>query len=431
MKASIKTAIPGPQAKKVLDVLKKKNGTFDAYPIVFSGEGQGCYAKDIDGNTFLDFGSQIASNPLGYNYPELIATIKQYANRSPIKFAGQDFNVKEHADLLEELLSITPKELNAAFLNNSGTEAVENAIKICMRRRPTAKVLVSFAGAFHGRTLGALSVTNSKQVQKKHFFSFPARRLPYNESAAEALQNLINREYAPEEIGCVILEHIQGEGGYNVASLKMIKKVRSLCQLYDIPYIADEVQSGMGRTGEWWAFTYYGIQPDVMAASKALQVGATISHKSWFPDVGAISNTWGGGHILDLALGKNIIEIIKKKKLLTHIKHIGDKMKKRLHELSEKYFEITNVRGKGLMLAFDLPSKESQNNLVIEAMKQGLILIGCGKAGIRLIPPYIITEREVEEGLNILEKCILKCRARGFRHTGAICDFMTCGESVT
>ncbi len=376
---------------------------------------------------FLDFASQIASNPLGYNHPELLKVVKQYASSHPIKYAGQDFGIPEHLELLESLLSITPKPLDAAFLINSGAEAVENAIKICLRARPAAKFGISFQHAFHGRTLGALSATNAKPVHKKNYWTFPMQRLPFNASAADELKDTIAREGSAENVGFVILESVQGEGGYHIPSGQMIRSVKKVCQEQNIPYIADEVQSGMGRTGEWWAFQHFGIVPDVFSSAKALQVAATVAKKSYFPEDGAISSTWGGGHRLDLALGCKIIEIIKKEKLLPHIKKQGLYLKKCVHDLPE----IRNPRGLGLMVAFDLASKELRNNVIAACLQQGLVVLGCGTAGIRLVPPYILTEKESNQACDILEKSIKLCTEPGFKHKENICNYLTCGEHHT
>ncbi|MDO8628208.1 MAG: aminotransferase class III-fold pyridoxal phosphate-dependent enzyme [Nanoarchaeota archaeon] len=425
---TIKTELPGKQSKKILYKLNQLNGANSSvYPYIHSGKGTGCYFEDIDGNVFLDFASQIASNPLGYNHPELLKVVKKYSNHHPIKYAGQDFGIEEHEQLLETLLSITPKPLNAAFLINSGAEAVENSIKICLRNRPAAKYSISFQHAFHGRTLGALSATNAKAVHKKNYWTVPMQRLPYNETAAEQLQDTINREGGAENIGYVIIESIQGEGGYNIPTKKMIKSIHTICKNNNIPYIADEVQSGMGRTGEWWAYQHFDIVPDVFSTAKALQVAATVSKKSYFPEDGAISSTWGGGHQLDLALGAATINIIKKEKLLDNIKKQGHYLKKRITELPD----IHNPRGLGLMAAFDLANKTLRDNVIIEALKKGLVTLGCGTIGIRLIPPYIITHKEIDEAMNILEHAIKKCTKQGFQHTGEICDYLTCGQNTT
>ncbi|MBI5072198.1 aminotransferase class III-fold pyridoxal phosphate-dependent enzyme [Candidatus Woesearchaeota archaeon] len=440
---SVRTQIPGPKAAKILNTLQKKNGGWSTvYPFVHSetGEGSGCYFQDIDSNTFLDFGSQISSNPLGYNHPALLETAKDYLKRTPLKFAGQDFTVKEHLDMIEELLSIAPHSMhaNAAFLINSGAEAVENAIKCAMRSRPATKLGISMTGAFHGRTLGALSCTNSKLVQKKGYLSIPMRRLSFSDNAGEELEKLLSREVAPAEVGFVIVEAIQGEGGYNIASQKMMRDLRKITKQQNIPFIADEVQSGMGRTGTWWAFEHFGIAPDFFTSAKALQVGAVVANKNWFPnESGAISSTWGGGHVLDLAMGITTIKTIKKHKLLQKNAEHGAYLRQALAELAQdsagkfKTSLIQNIRGKGLMNAFDLPTKKMREDIVLQLLKQGIVVLGCGKTGIRLLPPYIVTKKEIDIFLEQLESALKICNKKGPVHTGPICSYGMCADMHT
>ncbi len=423
----LKTAIPGPKSTAHLAQLRKRNGGWAVpHPLVLSGKGEGAYCEDIDRNTFLDFASQVASNPLGYNHPELLQTLKEHSKRFPVKFGGQDFTIEEHLEMIESVLSISPKPFNAAFLTNSGAEAVENAIKIFMHNRPATKFGVSMEHAFHGRTLGALSLTNSKLVQKKGFLRFPMSRIPFDETAADKLELIVHSEGAAEEIGFVVIECIQGEGGYNIASHKMIQELRKKTREYGIPLVCDEVQSGMGRTGKWWAFEHYGIVPDGFAAAKALQVGAVVAEKKNFPaEPGSISSTWGGGHSLDLALGIKTIEIIKKEKLLKKNEQHGKMIVKRLQEFDH----VWEPRGLGLMAAFDVPTQAIRNHTVIECAKNGLLILGCGTHGIRIIPPYIIEKEQIEEGMNVLERAVKTASQKGFRHSGKIFGFFHCAAS--
>jgi len=419
------TSIPGPKSVQILNKLKEKNGGWGvSYPFVHSSKGKGAYCEDIDGNRFLDFGSQIASNPLGYNHPDMLELLSTYKRRFPIKFAGQDFTLKEHLKLIEELTSVAPKNMDSAFLVNSGAEAVENAIKICMRSRDRAITGISMRGAFHGRTLGALSLTNSNPVHKKGYMKLPMLTVPYDETAAQSLEKILSTR-SPEKIAFIILEHLQGEGGYNIPSKKMIKELRKVAKQNGIPYISDEIQAGLGRTGKWWAFEHYGIEPDVFTSAKALQVGAVVANKSVFPnEYGAISTTWGGGHILDLAIGIKTIEIIKKKRLLQRNVKIGEYCLKGLNDIKE----VSGARGLGLMMAFDLPTPEKRDDVIIECARNGLIVLGCGKKSIRIIPPYIVEKEDIDAGLEVIENAIKICKSRKFHHRGKICDFIHCGR---
>ncbi len=419
--------LPGLKSSKILDKLKKLNvGYSHPFPFVHSGEGDGCYFRDIDGNLFLDFASQIASNPLGYADSELREVMRDSAKYPPLKYAGQDFTVAKHVELLEELFTITPKELNTAILVNSGAEAVENCIKIALRKQQNAKFGVAFLGAFHGRTLGALSCTSSNPIYKKNFLFVPTKHLPFNEAALDYLDRIIDEVSHPSEIGFVIIEPIQGEGGYNVAPDKLMRGLRKITKQNNIPLIVDEVQSGMGRTGKWWCVEHYGFTPDIMSAAKALQVGAAITKKAWTPEPGSLSSTWGGGHVLDLAMGIKTIQIIKKRKLLNNVVKMGDYLMKQLRES-----KLENVRGKGLMLAFDMPSRDARNNFIIECLRNGLLLIGCGERGVRVIPPYIVTQEEIDKAIRIIQKAALKTSSPFFKHTGKICNYLTCGEVHT
>jgi len=332
MKPYIRTKLPGPKSQIIINKLKKLNiAHSDPYPYVHSRKGSGCYFKDIDNNIFLDFACQIASNPLGYNHKELNKVIKKYKVH-PIKYAGQDFNVKEHSDLLEELMTIVPKSLQKAFLVNSGAEAVENCLKLAMRKQKKAKFGISFQDDFHGRTLGALSFTHSKPIQKQNFFSLPNKTLPFSVAALDKLKKII-RQHGSSSVGFVLMEAIQGEGGYNVAPKDLIQGIRKITKSHNIPFIIDEVQAGMGRTGKWWAHQHFNIQPDLMSSAKALQVGAAVANKKFSLAPGSISSTWGGGHTLDLSIGLKTIQIIKKRKLLSNITKRGSYLTKNLTQI--------------------------------------------------------------------------------------------------
>lgn len=423
------TPVPGPKSLRILRRLRERNGGWSvSYPMVLSGGGEGPYCRDIDGNVFLDFASQIASNPLGYNHPQLLEVMREYSVRFPVKYAGQDFVVEEHLSMIEALTSVSPKGMDTAFLINSGAEAVENAIKICIRRRPATKIGISFTGAFHGRTLGALSMTNSSAIQKKGYLRIPTMRLPYDDSADERLERILRSECAPDEVGFVILEHVQGEGGYVPAPKGMVENVRRITRENGIPYIADEVQSGVGRTGRWWAFEHYGITPDIFTSGKALQVAAVVSGKGMFPgEAGAISSTWGGGHVLDMALGMKTLDIIRREKLLQRNEKMGRYLLRALKDVSG----ISGQRGVGMMLAFDLASPHNRDEVIIECMKNGLIVLGCGRRSIRLVPPYVIEQEDADRAVGIIGAAVKRCRQPAFCHRGPIAEFLRCSRHIS
>ena len=419
----IKGKLPGRKSSVILNKVKKLNGAWGevpgVLPFVASGKGRGCYFQDVDGNTFLDFASQIASNPLGYNHKRLLKVVKQYKTQ-PIKYAGQDFATKEHLDLLEELLSICPGK-DTAFLVNSGAEAVENALKISMRKRSQSSYGIAFQGAFHGRTLGALSCTNSKPIHKKGYWKFRMKHLAYNESFKEKLQKILSQD--SKKVGFVIVEPVQGEGGYKIPSQKMMRDLSKLCHRYKVPLIADEVQAGMGRSGKWWAHQHYpDFQSDVMTSAKALQVGAVVSRKEMFPkEAGALSSTWGGGHVLDLAIGAETIRIIKDEKLLSHNKRMGKYLVRALKDLN-----VLEPRGLGLLCAFDLPTAKMRDNVVLEMISKGVVVLAAGERSIRLIPPYIVSEKEIDIAVDILDQAVSNVSKKGFVHKGKVCEITGC-----
>ena len=365
-------------SKQIVDKTKKYclQTTF-AYPLTIKS-GHGCYLKDIDNKFYLDFTSNVCSCNVGYNHPEIIRTIGNFVGVGAHKIAGQDFYSEEQAKLAEKILKIVPSNLKKILFVNTGAEAVENAIKFAFRKKgPLAGV--SCTHAFHGRSLGALSLTDSKAVQKKNYPEINHELIKFctkdNDTEVNGLEDLIQREGTP---AFVIVECLQGEGGYNVASKKFIRNLRNTSKKYDFPLIFDEVQSGMGRTGKWWAFQHFGVKPDIMTSGKGLQVGATITSKEYEPkEPGSVSSTWGGGHRIDLAIGLKTIEIIEKEKLLRNATKMGNYMMKRLKDI--KSSKIIDVRGIGLMIGVEFSNKKYQKGVVQNAFKKGLLLLGCGE----------------------------------------------------
>ncbi|MEO9365468.1 MULTISPECIES: aminotransferase class III-fold pyridoxal phosphate-dependent enzyme [Candidatus Nitrosocaldus] len=402
MKHKIVVEPPGQNARTIIDTMSRNcyNSTF-VYPLVIE-DGEGCYIKDVDGNVYLDFTSNIGSSPLGYKHPDVMDVLKEYSNTGVHKIAGQDFYCREHAELAERLLSIVPKGFKA-FLINSGAEAVENAIKIAYRRMG-ALPGVSCINAFHGRTLGALTFTFSKPVQKSNFPELPVKRIKFcssdDDPEIDAVENLLKEN----KVAFIITEIVQGEGGYNVASKRFIKMLREYTSKYGVPLIIDEVQSGMGRTGRWWAFEHYGVEPDIMAVAKALQVGATLYRRELDPgQQGVLSSTWGGGSRIDLAVGAKIIDVIRRDNLLSNAERIGGIILKALRDMADdSNGKVVDVRGIGLMIGVEFISKEVRDSFIINAFKHGLLLLPAGIKVIRVIPPLIIREDEVQEGVELM-----------------------------
>lgn len=407
MESRIVVEPPGPAARRVIEKMKKNcyDSTF-TYPLVIA-DGSGSFLQDVDGNTFLDFTSNIGSCPLGYSHPEIMNILVDKSRNGAHKIAGQDFYCKEHADLSEQVASIIPKGFKMFFVN-SGAEAVENAVKIAYRKMsnttPSMLPGMSCINAFHGRTLGALSFTFSKPVQKKGYPELPVLRIKFCTSDSDPEIDEAEKLLAKNKVAFILSEVVQGEGGYNIASGKFIKNLRKCADRYGVPLILDEVQSGMGRTGKWWAFEHYGVRPDSMSAAKALQVGMAAYDGSLDPcEQGAMSSTWGGGSRIDMAVGAKVIEVIKKDRLLDNAMVMGAKLKNGLLELVEKG-GVTDVRGLGLMIGIEFDSKKSRDEKLSRAFKNGLLLLPAGQKAMRVIPPLTINEEELDEGLQLLNQ---------------------------
>lgn len=377
------------------------------YPMTIV-DGKGSYLKDANGNWYLDFNSNVASCPLGYRHPEIMKVKRQYASLGAHKIAGQDFYTPEAADLAEALVKISPKTCcSKVFLINSGAEAVENAIKFAYRRTGP-RYGISFEKGFHGRTLGALTFTHSKIVHKKNYPELQHHVLPFvtedSDPNINEIDHVLNEEGKP---AFVIIEAQQGEGGYRPASTKFVQKLRRVTRRQNIALILDEVQAGMGRTGKWWSFEHYDIQPDIFTAAKALQVGATIcADRFCVKESGSVSSTWGGGDRLDLAVGLKTIEVIKRENLLRRARVMGGETRKRLLEFKDKYRSVTDVRGLGFMLAIEINNQKFRNHIVHTAFRKKLSLLGCGDKSIRIVPPLNISEKDLNKGLDILEGCL-------------------------
>jgi 4-aminobutyrate aminotransferase len=400
------TNIPGPKSRKLVDEFK--NITYDStftYPLVFK-TGRGCVIEDIDGIEFLDFTSNIGSCPLGYSYPDILDVIKEYCSseRGVHKIAGQDFYCEEHFDIASKLLSISKKNSKVFFIN-SGAEAVENAIKIAYKKMGPL-IGISCNGDFHGRTLGALSFTMSKEIQKTNFPELPVKRIKFCTSDSDPEINQLESLIKEYKVAFIITEIIQGEGGLNVASKLFIHHIRKLADEYKVPLIFDEVQSGMGRTGKWWAYEHYGVEPDIMTVAKALQVGATVYDKGYDPpEPGVLSSTWGGGSRIDMAIGTKIIEIILKNNLLSNSQKIGDVLLKNFVDIVG-INGLIDARGIGLMIGLEFDTKVTRDFIVNSLFKKGLLILPAGMKSIRIMPPLIINEEEAMKGFSLISDTI-------------------------
>ncbi|MFB6111490.1 MAG: aspartate aminotransferase family protein [Halobacteriaceae archaeon] len=393
----------------------------------------GPFCTDVDGNVLLDFTSHVASAPLGYNNPTLRDRLGAFDLPDPGKIAGQDFYASGGwppedpefpgpTQLMDRIRDRTSHyDLDTVFLSNSGAEAVENAIKICYQDRPSAGKGLTFEGAFHGRTLGALSLNRSKAPHRRHFPEIPGiESVPFcdDEGCTAATcscgffptetDSVLRRKLRPgqgsldpETLAYVILEPIQGEGGYRFPSDAFMDELAALTEEHDIPVIADEIQAGLGRTGEFWGSDNYPIEPDVITAAKGLRVGATVANRDRFPvDKARLSSTWGAGDIVAALQGCLTLDVIEDEGLLDNAVRRGRQLRDLLTDLEAPFVE--NVRGKGLMVAFDLDTKDRREAVIKASLNRGLLLLGCGHRTIRVLPPLDVREREIEIGVDVL-----------------------------
>ncbi|HET6726978.1 MAG TPA: aminotransferase class III-fold pyridoxal phosphate-dependent enzyme [Nitrososphaeraceae archaeon] len=400
------TNIPGPKASKLVHKFKKivYDSTF-TYPLVIK-TGTGCVIEDVDGMEFLDFTSNIGSCPLGYSHPEILAVIKDYSSieRGVHKIAGQDFYCEEHLEIANKLLSISKKNSKVFFIN-SGAEAVENAIKIAYKKKGPLPGISCNSG-FHGRTLGALSFTLSKEVQKTNFPELPVKRIKFCTVDSDPQINHLESLLKEYKVAFILTEIIQGEGGLNVASKLFIQNIRKLANQYEVPLIFDEVQAGMGRTGKWWAYQHYGVEPDIMAVAKAIQVGATVYDKKYNPvESGVLSSTWGGGSRIDMAIGTKIIDIILKNNLLSNSQKIGDMLLKNFVDFIG-INGVIDARGIGLMIGVEFDTKITRDFIVKRLFKKGLLVLPAGMKSVRIMPPLIINEEEAAKGASLINETI-------------------------
>lgn len=440
---AIKKGPPGPNGRKWVSLHHKYGAvSTHAFPFVWDIKkpAVGPFCTDPDGNVFMDFNCNVASSPFGYNHPEIISAMKEAGFVDPVKMAGQDFylatgkdphnSLEIVANLQERIIKISkPLGFKRVFLSNSGAEAVENAIKLCYARG--GSYAFTFLGGFHGRTLGALSLNRSKAVHRRGYPSISkVVELPFckckthcvcgwriykKELGREvtALEEMIDNDVGkidPREGAFIIIEPVQGEGGYNIGNKEFMADLSKLAKKHKIPIIADEVQSGVARTGKWWASEHFDFEPSIISAAKALRVGATIGKDEMFPnEQSRISSTWGAGDIYNSIVACKTLEIIEKHNLLKNAEKMGSYYIKRLKELGEKYPEkIVEVRGLGLMDAVEFSSKDERDKIEIECFKQGLITLGCGYRTLRLLPPLDVRERELDISVEILGAAIKK-----------------------
>lgn len=394
-------------------------------------DASGPFCTDVDGNVLLDFTSHVAAAPLGYNNEKLLDETPPDLP-DPAKIAGQDFYVSwgpspEDAafpgptQLLDRLTDATTQYgMDTVFLSNSGAEAVENAMKISYAGR--GHRAFTFDGAFHGRTLGALSLNRSKAVHRRGFPEVPGIvSAPYCSCTEECtcgwktdgpggnvIADMLHPDRGvvdPAEVAYIILEPIQGEGGYRLPNTEFLEDITAIREEYGIHIIADEIQSGIGRTGEMWAVDHTPLDPDIITSGKALRVGATISRSEVFPEErGRLSSTWGAGDILASLMAVRTLDVIDEYNLLENATRRGRQIRETLTD--EAANDVVDVRGRGLMLGIEFETKQLRDAVVDAALKRGLLTLGCGHKTLRLLPPLDVTEREATLGVSLLMAAI-------------------------
>jgi 4-aminobutyrate aminotransferase len=414
----IVTELPGPRARNIIerDEAVASPSLTRAYPLV-AHSGAGCVVTDVDGNRFLDFAAGIAVCSTGHSHPQVVAAIKEQADRL-IHIAATDFYEPRYLEFMERLAAIAPfAEKARVFLTNSGTEAVEGAIKLA-RYHTHRPGIIAFEGGFHGRTMGALSLTNSKVKQRAgfgplvpmvHHAPFPRVR-PWREGSggdgtAELdflKRTIFGRQISPSDVAAIVVEPIQGEGGYFPAPATFLQGLRELCDEHGILLVADEIQSGMGRTGRWWAIEEAGVEPDIVTTAKGIAsgmpIGAFIARDSvWTWPPGAHGSTFAGNPVC-AAAGLATLDVIESEGL-ANAAAMGDRLRAGLENVATD--AVRDVRGRGLMLGVEFGSHEAAEAVQDAAFRAGLLTLECGESSLRFSPPLIVSEAEVDIAIRL------------------------------
>jgi len=431
----IKTPLPGPRGKQVIEYDSKyiSPSLHREYPLV-AERGRGAIVEDADGNAFLDFAAGIAVCSTGHCHPKVVAAIQRQAAEL-IHIAGTDFYHRHMPELAERLVATMPGSHHwKVFFGNSGTEAVEGAIKLARYATKRDK-LIAFYGCFHGRTLGSLSLTASKNTQRKHFgtllggvehIPYPyAYRCAYGHTqencggeVIEVLeQQVFKRLFAPEEVAAIIVEPIQGEGGFIPAPFSFLRELQRICNEYGILLIMDEVQAGMGRTGKMWAYDHAAVTPDIVLTAKGIASGMPISAfiakesvMQWKP--GSHGTTYGGNPVC-VAAALATLDLIEGG-LMVNAKKLGDYIFCKINDWPKRFRIVGDVRGKGLMIGVEIVrdqktkerAKELRDKVVVNAFRRGLLTLGSGENSIRMSPPLIIDEEQADCAIRIMEEAI-------------------------
>ena len=422
--------LPGPKARALIErdraVVSPSYGR--DYPFVMD-RGRGAEVWDVDGNRFIDFASGIAVCSTGHSHPDVVAAIKSASER--FLHISSDYWHQGQVELGEAIAALDPVSGPAlSFFANSGTEAVEAALKLARQVSGRSR-FIGFLGGFHGRSMGSLAFTASKYTQQRGYFpTMPGvTHVPYpnayrplfagdDQGAAVVayIEQLMERNVPASEVAAILIEPIQGEGGYVVPPAGFLAKLRALCDKHGIYLIFDEVQTGIGRTGKMFAWQHTGVRPDIMALAKGLGSGLPIGLmvaarkiiEKWPP--GSHANTYGGNPIC-CAAALATLKLVSGS-YTENARAMGERAMQRLKQFAQEFSIIGDIRGAGLMIGMEfvkdratkVPAKEFATRLVARAYENGLLLLECGASGIRIIPPLMIEPKVLDEGLDMLRQ---------------------------
>ncbi|MDA8078139.1 MAG: aspartate aminotransferase family protein [Nitrospiraceae bacterium] len=397
----------------------------------------GIYVEDVSGRRFMDFSSGLATVNTGHNHPKVVAAIKRQAGI--FMHSGSIFHYEPVVLLAEKLRGITPPGMDMFFFSNSGAEAVEGAIKLA-RHHTGRQGVVAFVGGFHGRTYGSLSLTTSNILYRRKYQPvvpsvyhspypycyrcfFGQRQDSCSMDCYRYLERLLKHLIPPDEVACIIIEPVLGEGGYVVPPAGFLNRLRDLCSRWDIMLVLDEVQAGMGRTGRWFASEHFGVIPDIMTIAKGIASGMPLSAvasrkdimQAWPP--GAHGTTFGGNPV-SCAAAIATIDAIQEQGMLGNAAWVGEYALNRLRTIQASYDRIGDVRGLGLMIGIEFvkeggPDPDGLRDILRRCLDKGLVLLECGvdRNIIRLAPPLLTTVAEMERGLDILEESLREAGA--------------------
>jgi 4-aminobutyrate aminotransferase len=413
----LRTEIPGPKARELIELDRQLTSPSlpRAYEFV-PQRGAGCVVEDVDGNVFLDFNAGIAVTSTGHAHPAVVEAIERQA-RELLHYSASDFYLPIYSEVCERLDHLAPMDVPArSFLTNSGTEGVEAAVKLA-RFATGRQYLIGFFGSFHGRSYGSVSLTASKAAYRKGFGPLlgSIHHAPYGDF--EFIEEMLfRRVVVPEEVAAIVVEPVLGEGGYIVPPDGWIAYLRELCDRHDILLVADEVQSGMGRTGKMWAIEHWGVEPDILVAGKGiasgLPLGAMVARADlmrW--EAGAHGSTYGGNPVACAAalVSMDLVE----RELAENAHKVGYEILQSLRGVAERQPLITEVRGLGLMIGVEFAHHDTADAVEKACFRRGLLVLGAGDRAVRISPPLVIRPDQAEAGLAVFEEACAEVAERG------------------